>query len=772
MKPGRTSLSAFLLRAGLAWLGRGRLPQIDGRLRAEGLSESVEVIRDRWGVPHIYATNLHDLLFAQGFVHAQDRLWQMELHRRTASGRLSEMLGEAGLEMDRATRTFGFRRLAEADWVNAPDDLREAVLAYTQGVNAYLRGSAAHMPIEFTLLRHRPEPWQPRDSMAIVRLMVWQFTFGWMGKIMRGGLAEVLGLEGIAELDVDYPECAPLTLPRGIELNRAAFEGSLRGSGPDQGMGSNAWAVSGLKSATGRPFLCNDMHVGVVLPSLWYEVHLVGGPMNVTGVSAAGTPLVLAGHNAHLAWGFTMSFTDGDDLYLERFHPQDPLRYEFRGEWLEAQVAPETIHIKGRAQPHVEQVVATRHGPIISGVIGSPEQRIAVRSMALRPCESLRGWLLLNQARNWDEFVEAMRHIQAPHLNVVYADVEGNIGYWLTGAIPLRAKGQGLIPVLGWSGEYEWVGEIPFAEMPHALNPSEGYLVSCNNCVVPDSYPYFLGSIWANPHRASRLGELIGPRGGLGVTDFCAMQQDLVSIPGRAFVERLKGLSTNDSDVRLALDILRAWDGRLDAASCGGAVYEVTLYALVHTLLEPKLGRELTNRLTGHGHDSTLVLRFLGAPSSEWLARAGGRQALLMASLKQAVGTLRQKLGLNPDDWQWGRLHLLTFSHVMAQRKPLDQVFNLGPWPFGGDADTLCQSAISPDDPYTAKEVAPTYRQVVDLGDLSRSLSIHAPGQSGQLGSRHYADLAAPWLKGEYHPMLWTRADIEHEAEGMLRLVP
>ena len=766
---------ATLPCAVLTWLGRKRLPQINGSLKVAGLLSRVEIIRDRWGVPHIYAANLHDLFFAQGFVHAQDRLWQMELNRRAATGRLSEMLGAAGLETDRATRTFGFHRLAAADWASAPDDLRAIVCAYSEGINACLAGSSAHRPIEFTLLRHRPEPWRPEDTMAVLRLMVWQFTFGWLGKLLRAGVTEVLGAEGLAQVDVRPQPGSPLTLPRGIELNQAALAGSLRGEGSPfikPGMGSNGWALCGQRTPTGKPFLCNDMHVPFPLPSLWYEVHLVGGGLNVIGTSMPGAPTVTVGHNARVAWGFTMAMADSDDLYVERFHPQEPGRYQFCGEWLDAEIIPETIRIKGRARPHIERVTLTRHGPIISDVIGSPGQRLAIRSMALQPCHVLRGWLLLNQAQGWDEFVEALRQIEAPHLNVIYGDVEGNIGYRLTGKIPLRARGQGMLPVPGWNGEYEWVGEIPFAEMPHALNPEQGYMLSCNNRIVPDDYPYFLGNLWSSGYRACRARDLLDGKERLGVADFAAMQQDLFCIPGRAFVERLHGLPEDDPDVRLALNILRAWDGRLEAASVGGTLYQVAKYTLVHNLLEPRLGKALTNRLTGYGHDSTLALRLLDDPAAAWLMPAGGREAVLTRSLKQAVGWLRQELGPNASAWRWGRLHPLTFAHVMGQHPPLDRVFNLGPYPVGGDADTLCQTAITPADPFEPKEEAPTYRQIVDLGDLTRSLSIHTPGQSGQLGSPHYGDLAVMWLKGEYHPMLWERADIEREAEGTLRLIP
>jgi penicillin amidase len=582
-----------VLRAGVTLLGRRRLPKIEGTLTLPGLSASAEVIRDRWGVPHIYAANAHDLFFVQGFVHAQDRLWQMELNRRIGTGRLSELFGSVALDTDRATRTFGFHRLGKADWANADDSVRAVVLAYTEGINAFLRNPSTRMPIEFTLLRHHPEPWNPEDSMAFSRVMMWQLSHAWYGEIIRAWLVEAVGGAHAAELEIHYPEHNPTTLPAGIEFSRLDRDGILRAArGPflSQGMGSNAWVVSGRRTTTGKPFLCNDMHLPLSLPSLWYEIHLIGGELNVTGASLPGLPMVLVGHNARIAWGMTLAFTDCEDLFLEKFDPQTPQRYRFRDEWLDAEVTPEPIRVKGRAEPHIEQVIVTHHGPIISNVVGYPEQRIALTSMALRQCAAVKGWLFLNQAGNWDEFVEAMRLIEAPQLNVPYADVVGNVGYWVTGKVPVRASGQGMIPAPAWTGEYEWIGEVPFEEMPHALNPDQGYVVTCNHRIVPEDYPHFLGNVWMNGYRARRIVDVIQSKDKLSSEDFRALQLDFTCIPGREFVERLESLSASDPDVQAALDTLRSWDGQLAATSIGGTLYEVTRYTLVRNLLEPGLG--------------------------------------------------------------------------------------------------------------------------------------------------------------------------------------
>ena len=775
-----------VVKWGLTLLSRQRLPQTSDRLSLPGLTAPVEVFRDRWGIPHIYASSFEDLCFAQGFTHAQDRMWQMELNRRTAQGRLSELFGELALDTDRAVRTFGFNRLGAADWSRMGRELRGGMEAYAAGVNAYLRHPSSRLPVEFMLLRHEPEPWRPEDSTAFMRLMIWELSHAWYGEIVRAQMIQVVGEERAADLEIHCPDTIPAMLPEGIEFCRLGADGSLlKAQGPflDRGKGSNTWAISGSRSITGQAFLCNDMHLSLSMPGLWYAIHLEAGDLQVAGVSLPGAPLVMVGHNARLAWGMTLAFTDCEDLFVEQFDPEAPGRYRFRDEWLEAEVVTEEIRVKRRPEPHVEEVVVTQHGPVISDVVGYTEQRVAVNSMALRPGRAPEGWLQLNKARNWDEFVEAMRLIEAPQLNVAYADVDGNIGTWVTGKVPVRAKGDGMVPAPGWTGEYEWVGEVPFEEMPHTLNPSRGYVLNCNHCLVPDEYPHFLGSVWMNGYRAQRIAEVFSGKSQLGVADFEALQLDFACLPGRQFVNLLEGLESADPDVQLALNHLRGWDGRLTTDSTGGAVYEVARYSVVRNLIEPGLGSELTNRFMGlgfhpllhyasefYGHDTVVMLRQLGDAGSWWVQQAGGKEALLERSLKQAVAWLRGELGPNPRDWQWGRIHRASFEHPLGLQKPLNQVFNRGPFAIGGDTDTVCQTAMGPEDPYDNKAWAPSFRQIIDLGDLSRSMAMHPPGQSGHLASPHYDDLIEPWLKGEYYPMLWTRQQVEQGAVVCLRL--
>lgn len=785
--PAQKTFLGSIARLALNALSRRRLATINGKLTLEGLHAPVEILRDPWGVPHIYAQTISDVLFAQGFAHAQDRLFQMELNRRTGLGTLSELFGELALDTDRAIRTFGFNRLGEADWENASQELKECIQAYTAGVNAFIEHPKTKLPIEFTLLGHKPAPWRVEDSMAFTRVMIWQLSHAWQGEIIRAEIIEKVGAEHAAELEIHYPENNPLTLPEGIEFNALDPDGSRRRvPGPflDRGKGSNAWAVSAARSATGNAVLCNDMHLALSMPSLWYQVHLdAGDDLRVSGVSLPGVPMVLVGHNARIAWGMTLAYTDAEDLFIEQVNSQN--QYLFQDAWRDVEIIEEVIPVKGRKEAHIEPVMLTHHGPIISDVVGYPDQRVAVSSMALRPSPAFEGWLRLNQAYDWNDFVEAMGLIHAPQLNVTYADVDNNIGHWVTGKVPVRAKGLGNVPVPGWSGEFEWVGEVPFEEMPHALNPKQGYLVSCNHKLVPDDYPHFLGSVWMNGYRARRLAELIEGQDQLTMQDHQEFHADVKCIPGLELVEHLKDVLDPDEEIQQALKLLGGWDGYLTPESVPGTLYEVIRYALVRNLVNPALGEELASRWMGqgfhpvlmhsnefYGQDTVVLLRMMANPQSWWLQQAGGKEALIKASIQQAVAWLKENLGADPESWQWGRIHQANFDHALGLQKPLDQVFNRGPFPVGGDTDTPCQTAMLSHNPYDNRAWSPTFRQIVDMGDLANSRVIVPPGQSENAASPHYDDLIQPWLQGEYQPMLWTRQQVEDACEHKLVLQP
>ena len=709
----------------------------------------------------------------------------MELNRRTAQGRLSEVFGEIALDTDRAVRTFGFPRLGHMDWASASADMKEAVEAYCAGINAYLDWIGDRLPVEFKLLGHQPEPWTPEDTTAFARVMMWQLSHAWHGEIVRLLVQQKVGEEHARDLEIYYPTHHPITLPKGIEFNRLGEAGVLiADQGPflARGQGSNSWTVSGRKMEDGHTVLFNDMHLALSLPGLWFQNHLVGGGYEVNGVSLPGAPAVLVGHNAQIAWGMTLAFIDCEDLYLEQMNPENPTQYRFRDQWLQAEVIEEVIPIKGKPA-HVEKVLVTRHGPVISDVIGQPQLRLAVRSMALRPSRSLSGWLALDRAQNWDDFVLAMNQIEAPQLNVCYADVQGNIGYWMTGRTPIRAKGDGRLPVPGWDGEHEWIGEVPFEHMPHALNPEQGYIVHTNNKIVPDDYPYYLGNVWMNGSRARRIVQVLEAQERVSRETLCRLHVDFTTLPGIDLARQLQAIEVHDPQAKELLEELKNWNGVLDVDSVGGCIYEVLRMKLARNLLEPQLGKELTEQWLGkafspvlmtlhefYGHDITLLLRLLDHPQNWWVEQAGGLTTWVEKSLQDTRRELESRLGRDRRNWKWGKLHGAVFPHPLGLQKPLDQAFNRGPYPIGGDADTPCQTAYLPHQPYHNNAWAPSFRQVVDLNDFSRSVTIAPPGQSGHIGNLHYDDLIETWLRGEYHPMLWEKKEIEQNLEGRLVL--
>lgn len=757
------------------------MPRTSGRFEVAGLGGPVEIIRDRWGVPHIYAGSSRDAFFGQGYVHAQDRLFQMDLRRRVARGTLSEAFGPGGLRTDRYARTLGIGRIAESEWKIAPPPVREALEAYSSGVNACIGRKGWKRPLEFALMGLKPAPWDPVDCLAFIRLMIWQLAFGWHGEIVRARLRAAVGEEAAAEWNFKYPDANPDTIPGEAIRRSVADIADLPIPGPGAGGGSNAWAISGQRSATGRPLLCNDPHLFMSSPSVWYENHLSAPGLNVTGASLAGIPAVMIGHNERIAWGITVAFTDCQDLFEERF---DGNRYLSGERWLDAETRVEQIRVKHEDTPVEHRVTDTRHGPIIEEGAPGTNCRYALSAVALTGMGDLGAMLRLNRAGDWIEFSDALRSAEAAQLNFVYADVDGNIGYRVAGKVPVRANGDGSLPAPGWAGTHEWTGFIPFDEMPYAFNPPEGWIVSANHRIAPTTYPHELGNAWMNGYRARRIVDVISAADKVTV-DMCrALQSDVLSLPGAQFVQIVTRIKSEDPAVRLAIDLLSAWDGRLDPDTVGGTVYEVARYELIQLLLEP-VDVELRRGLTGIGpssllapgnelyaNDTVAMLGMLERDDSWWIARAGGRDAAIAEGLKRAITWLRDHVGKNPSRWRWGRIHRVRFPHPVGLRPPLDRVFDRGPYPIGGDMDTPAQTGISPANPYDARASCPSYRQIVDLGDLERSLSVHAPGQSGQIGNRHYDDLVRMWRANEYHPMPFGRAAVTNYAARTLRLEP
>lgn len=806
-------LLAIVLVIGLIGFGYGFVtvrrswPRISGTVRADGLQGEVTVIRDSWGIPHLYASCPHDLFFAQGYVHAQDRFWQMEFWRRIGSGRLSEVLGESGLDSDRFIRTVGWHRTAAQELDQLDDETRAVLEAYAEGVNAYVSTHRGRLGLEFTFLgltgvEFEPEPWTPLNTLTWAKVMAWDLGGNMDTELLRAHITARLGAPAASVLVPPYPKDYPVIVPHPLgeatleAVPTAANEIYMLGgrTGPSAslraGLGSNSWVIGGNRTDTGTPLLANDPHLGIQMPSIWYEIGLhcepVGPecPYNVVGASFASAPGVIIGHTDRIAWGVTNLGPDVQDLFIERVNPENPNQYEYQGRWVDMEVVREEIHVAGKEEPVTVHARITRHGPIINDVVGGTEedwapgwQPLALSWTALQPGTLIRSVVLLNQAGNWEEFREALSYWDAPSQNFVYADVEGNIGYQAPGRIPIRDGGDGSMPVPGWTGEYEWVDTIPFDELPRAFNPPEGYIVTANNAVVGPDYPYFLSMDWDPGYRARRIVELIEDDPSLSPEDLQAIQGNCSPVWAEDVLPHLLILPSADRRLGEALEMLRAWDRQAARDSAEAALFE----AFRLHLIDLTFGDELGEQLLSEAQDSLMdaLVEILPEEGSPWFdnvdtPKAETRDEILLGALELAVEELTEAQGRNMDRWQWGNLHTASFENQSLGRcgiRLIERIFNRGPVAVDGTIATVNNTGYDASDPYQVVTV-PSYRHIVDLGDLTRSMSMHTTGQSGHPFHPHYDDMIDPWRNIEYHPMLWERTDVEADAEGVLVLRP
>jgi penicillin amidase len=779
-----------ILKNVLYLLSRTRLPQTRGNLRLEGLSAKVDVIRDRWGVPHIYAKTAVDALFAQGFVHAQERLWQMDFTRRVAAGRLAEVLGENALPFDRAVRVLGLRRVAEQEAGEISGVFKDLVDAYCAGANAWIdRAIARHiLPVEFMLLGYTPEHWQPADGTSWGKLMCLDLAANWESELMRARVIQRLGDQKTTELTIDLSQAWAAIMDAGQALfDPAAADATRIFTGPHaaDGAGSNNWVVHGSRTKSGKPLLANDMHLGLTTPAIFYENHLVGGELNAAGVSFPGVPLIVVGHNQKVAWGFTDGMADVQDLYEEHLRKSaaGAWEYEYRGEWLPADVRQEEIKIKGGKRT-VEEVVVTRHGPVINTLFkdafpDSPP--LALRWTSLEPERLLQSFYEMNMAGDCHEFHQALRNFTSPSQNTVYADVQGNIAYTLPGKIPIRAKGDGSVPSPGWTGEWEWVGYIPFEELPHLENPPQGFVATANNPISRSDSPYLISRDFISCDRAARITELLKANLKVDVAYFQKMQFDQVSWSARILAASLGQLEFADHDLREIVGQFREWDGKLGGESPLALIYEATIRQCLRLILEHHLG-DLGLVIQGKGdvagfwgdHAWEWFISLLSKPDSSWFDLGNGEQRddVLKIAFKLAMDALKLSEGPDPARWRWDRRHRLTFTHILSKQKPLDAAFNLGPYPMGGDGTTIWATGTHFHDLESPDVIGPPFRFIADLSNLDHCWGLLVPGQSGHMASRHYRDGIKPWFNSTYHPMLFRRDEIEQNAEDKLVLSP
>jgi penicillin amidase len=756
---------------------------IQGTVRVAGLRAAVTVRRDRWGVPHIYAKNQHDLFFAQGLVVAQDRLFQMELWKRSGQGRLAEILGPAAIQRDINARRLRYRGDPDAEFKSYAPDTRQILEAFTSGINAYIDGldrpGGRGMPIEFRIAGFKPEHWKPEDCLN--RMAAFSMTGNAVSELAHAELLALVGKDAATALfgfdpavaldpapGVDWSGLSPglldhvVSSDRRIEFPTAALQES------------NNWTVSGAITASGKPLLANDPHRVIAEPSLRYIVHLVAPGWDVIGAGEPGLPGVAAGHNAHIAWGFTIFGLDQQDLYVETLDPADPLRYATADGWARMRVSTETIRVRGGAPVEV-QLKFSRHGPVLWE---DRTRALALRWVGAEPgTAGYLGSLSLDRARNWREFEQAMPRWKVPSENIVYADRDGNIGEHSTGLAPLR-NWTGLLPVPGGGG-YEWSGFLPNAELPHSYNPSSGFLATANQKTIPEDFKYAVGFEWGPPMRYLRIKEVLESARSSGkklrVEDMEALQSDVVSLLARDLQVLLKRAMAQAPDAlqepdRSAGRLLLDWDDALHAESAAAALFEFW-GAELRRAVTPRVVAAQAQKAMGILELSRVVTVLSHPEAAAFGADPGrGRDAVLFDTLRAARQKLAAAQGPDMALWNWGKLHQATFRHPLDGAPGAAALFDRGPVERSGDGDVVQATGFT--EPSLAQDSGASYREIFDLADWDRSVAINVPGQSGQPGSKHYDDLLPLWSHGQYFPLNYSAAAVNAATADVLELLP
>ncbi len=709
-----------------------------------GLKQPVEILRDTWGVPHIYAKNTDDLFFAQGWITAKDRLFQIDLWRRQGTGKLAEVLGESAVARDRIARLVRFRGDWNAEWASYSPDTKQIATAFANGINAYIKGLSGKRPIEFEVAGYDPGLWAPEDVVARVAGLL--MTRNASNEVSTSLEVSRFGAELIEKMSPPDP-FVKLQPPKGLELSWITRD-IIRDYSQAVGnvrlgeQGSNNWVVSGAKSATGKPILANDPHRPILLPSLRKTVHLVAPGWNAIGAGEPALPGIALGHNEHIAFGFTIVGIDQQDLYVEKLNPANPNQYRWKGAWKDFDVERQQIAVKGRG-PQAVELKYSVHGPVIH------EDRAKSLAYALKWVGAEPGGagylaaLRVARATNWKEFRDAAALYKVPSENLVYADTKGNIGWIASGWSPVRKNWTGLFPVPGDNGEYEWDGYLPIDRHPQEYNPARNFIATANHKILPEGYKEQLSYNWAPPYRYQRIAEVLGQPKKFTVADFEALQQDVLSVPARRFQAVLKKYQPA-RHAEIVRELL-AWDGRLTMESRAAAIYEMWIAWLPSALF---------------GEDSRSKFPTLEVTLRELETRPNPRA--LDLSLEAALGELRKQFP-HPEQWKWGSLHKVELRHPLG--KP---AFHLPAMSRPGDAHTVNSTSGNG----FRQTSGASYRQIVDLADWDRSVMTNVPGESGDPASPHYKDLYEPWAKGQYHPLPYSRKAVEQALGERIALEP
>lgn len=844
-------LVALLLAGGFVWYqfaARAPIPKIDGELAAKGLRDRVEIIRDGHGVPHIYAKNMHDVFFAQGYVQAQDRWWQMEFFRKTCGGRIEELTGKkaALVSSDIYLRSLGLYRVCRREYEGYSPAERAPLDAFAAGVNAYISGREPRaLSINYALLgltgvKFKVDPWTPIDTLVFSKLMAWDLGLRRDAEMLRTRLYEKLEpkmaemwllppwplkekptiltsddiralLGGAAAVRSMAESPVFAANDSGITMGPSGMPDFGWLAGKSEGVGSNSWVASGRMTKSGHALLANDPHLGIQMPSIWYEVALhasddgTGRPFDVEGFTFSSNPGVVVGHNSDIAWGTTNVYPDVNDQYMIRVNPANPLRYAWNGGWRDMTVRKEVIAF-GNGAPSIEITVRETHlGPIMNDNDYDPEtgklsgfnneNPRALKWTALEPGRIALAIIGLNKARNWREFRDALKNWDCPSQSIVYADVRGNIGYQMPGRIPIRPTGlSGGTPTPGWESRYEWKAYIPYDLLPRAYNPPRGFIVAANQEVAPGEYYAALnarlgGAVnadfgsrfnkWNYGYRAQRIYRLIDKLAPHTAATYRAMQGDEVFLSAEEVLPWLEKLRIDDTELAGARDWLLKWDRRFAEDSPQAALYGMFWKSLTARVFQARLGEAAKS--DAGDKEMWAISLLLQRPGDKWWDgpatkdRVETRDDALLESFSEGYRSAVSALGKNRNRWRWGDLHKATFvsTPLGASRIGLlERIVNRGPVPVGGSGECVNSNAWDASTGDFSVGSIPSMRMIVDMGDFGANLSVNSTGQSGHPKSPFYDDMIDSWRKMEYRPMLWSRESVEKAARHRLVLTP
>ena len=781
------------------------LPEYEGEISNSEISADVQIYRDSMAIPYIIAKTEEDAAFALGFVHAQDRLFVMDIMRRAGEGRLSEVMGEKSVPFDKMFRTVGLKRIVDRNIKNINAKSLSLLNAYAKGVNLYIHNAEGNYPAEFDVLGYDPEEWQPEHSLIVGRMMAWELNISWWIDFTFSFLVQKFGEEKVLEILPDYPENSKLLLPMEmknyppidksvVEVDKQ-FRDFMGMSGTH--LGSNNWVVNGKKSSSSLPIIANDTHLHFSAPSRWYAVVIRGGDWNVEGFTIPGTPAVVVGKNKNISWGVTNIMLDDADFYVEKLDSTQK-KYLFNDEWKSLSIIKDTIKVKNEKEI-VFEIKSTHRGPIISNIhpfsVLYPESKssamISMRWLGADFSDELYAFYSIDKAKSWNEFKSAFQYYGLPGQNFVYADKSGNIGYMFGGRLPLRNAVNPTFIYDGTTDKYDWKGLVPINELPSIFNPLTNYIATANNKLVKD-FKYHISNIWEPSSRSERIQTLLTAKEKHSVEDYKKYQMDITSPYAEKIVKHIlssfEGIKVVDANLNSALQMFRQWDFKMNEFSQVPTIYAMFLKCFLQNTLLDEMGKDLLNEYVFIANvPYRVTLKMLADSSNSWFdnistPKIESKNEIIRKSLSDALSDLENSFGRDVAKWQWGSLHKATFKHSFSGASSLlDKFINIGPLSIGGDGTTLFNTE------YPFKEgiksyplfdhgqfdniLGPTMRYIFDFSKPDEFNMVLTTGQSGNFMSEHYGDMSELWLRGNYVTVRTDEQSIKSDRNKLFRII-